>query len=570
MLSLLSRMNLTAKALLSVFLLLSTYAVMSAGLGWYMLMQTNVDRARMEAETNLRTLAVQLRDSYPDAKIGFDGARIADVHMAKLPTFSDHAIVDDTTLSVGGTATIFLVDESGAFIRRTTNVKKENGERAVGTALAPEHPAQAFVKQGKPYYGPAILFGRSFYTAYQPFRGEDGQVKGLLYVGVPTEKFSEQLYTLMFNLGLFSLFIMAIMAVATFVMVRIGLKPLLCATDAVKQVAAGNLDIKIEHTSRGDEIGALVRAVSVLRDKALTARATEGDRLADAEKRGNRAKELDDAIQEFEAHMTQQIRATQQVARSILLNRNELSSAATAVNATIDSAAGATTQAANSMEAVANAAQQLGASIGEIAHQTSSSSQVAQKAVQEAENTSNQIAQLAEAARKIGDVVHIINDVANQTNLLALNATIEAARAGEAGKGFAVVASEVKQLAGQTAKATDEIAAQVNRMQQATGQTVDAIGSIGETIGAMKQIATAIAAAVDEQQASTTEIARAIDDASGQTSIVKSSIGLVVSGAQSTQDSVTSLGKTSEQLSACAENIDAALNAFIKRVRVAA
>src|SRR5262249_6109079 len=161
--------------------------------------------------------------------------------------------------------------------------------------------------------------------------------------------------------------------------------------------------------------------------------------------------------------------------------------------------AAASEQASTNVQTVASAAEELSASIAEISRQVSQAAKVAGDAVSRATATNQSVAALAEGAQKIGDVVKLINDIAGQTNLLALNATIEAARAGEAGKGFAVVASEVKSLANQTAKATDEIAAQIQGIQASTKDAVTAIREIAGVIGQVSEISTTIAAAVEEQ-----------------------------------------------------------------------
>jgi murein DD-endopeptidase MepM/ murein hydrolase activator NlpD len=176
------------------------------------------------------------------------------------------------------------------------------------------------------------------------------------------------------------------------------------------------------------------------------------------------------------------------------------------------------------VQTVAAAAEELNASIAEIGRQVQSASTMAGGAVQQAEKTNQQVQGLAEAAQKIGDVVKLISDIAAQTNLLALNATIEAARAGDAGKGFAVVASEVKNLATQTAKATEEISQQIASIQAATGEAVGAIQGIGKTIVEINQVASSIAAAVEEQNASTREIARNVQETSAGTQEVSSNI----------------------------------------------
>lgn len=189
---------------------------------------------------------------------------------------------------------------------------------------------------------------------------------------------------------------------------------------------------------------------------------------------------------------------------------------------------------ASNVQAVAGASTQLSASISEISRQSSESSTAANGAVAEVENASDQVNSLAEAASKIGDVVALITDIADQTNLLALNATIEAARAGEAGKGFAVVASEVKNLANQTAKATDEISSQIGGIQSATGEAVTAIGGIGSVVRNISTNASAIAAAVEEQGAATNEIARNVESVATDTQAISELVQEMTGASQGT------------------------------------
>ena len=196
--------------------------------------------------------------------------------------------------------------------------------------------------------------------------------------------------------------------------------------------------------------------------------------------------------------------------------------------------AAASEQASANVQTVASAAEELSASILEINRQVTDSNGVTNRAVEEAERTNSQIRNLAEAGKRIGEVVKLISEIASQTNLLALNATIEAARAGEAGKGFAVVASEVKSLANQTARATEEIAAKIAEMQAATDTSVEAVESIGRTIARINDIATGIAAAVDEQGASTREIARNVLEASAGTAEVSSNVSGISDAAAGT------------------------------------
>jgi methyl-accepting chemotaxis protein len=229
----------------------------------------------------------------------------------------------------------------------------------------------------------------------------------------------------------------------------------------------------------------------------------------------------------------------------------------------------ASEQAAVNIQTVASAAEELSASIGEISRQVSESAKIARDAVSQAKATDAQVEALSQGAAKIGEVVRLINEIASQTNLLALNATIEAARAGEAGKGFAVVASEVKNLASQTAKATEEIGGQIAAIQSATSGAVGAIRSIGETIARIDQISGSIAAAVEEQSASTAEIARNVQQASAGTAEVSSNIVTVTDAARETGKSAGQMLGSADELSRESARLSEQVDRFLREVRAA-
>jgi methyl-accepting chemotaxis protein len=229
--------------------------------------------------------------------------------------------------------------------------------------------------------------------------------------------------------------------------------------------------------------------------------------------------------------------------------------------------AAAAEEATANVQTVASASEELSSSISEISRQVSQSSKIAQEAVQEAERTNETVQGLAEASTKIGEVVNLINDIASQTNLLALNATIEAARAGEAGKGFAVVASEVKNLANQTARATEDISSQIAAIQQATTGAVEAIQGIGKTIDEVNEIAGTIAAAVEEQGAATNEISRNVQEAATGTQEVSQNIQGVSQAANEAGQGASEVLSAAEELSKQSEDLGNQVDAFLVQIK---
>jgi methyl-accepting chemotaxis protein len=226
--------------------------------------------------------------------------------------------------------------------------------------------------------------------------------------------------------------------------------------------------------------------------------------------------------------------------------------------------AAASEQAATNVQTVASAAEELSASIREIQQQMTTSARIAQQAVEQVDKTDVTVTGLVQAADKIGEVVNLISDIASQTNLLALNATIEAARAGEAGKGFAVVASEVKNLANQTAKATEEIGQQIAAMQTATGESVQAIRGIGETIKQISEVTTTVASAVEEQGAATQEISRNVQQAAAGTQEVSSNITGVSQAATQTGTAAGQVLNAARELAQQGQQLNTEIDGFLR------
>ena len=335
-------------------------------------------------------------------------------------------------------------------------------------------------------------------------------------------------------------------------------------------LAEGGLDMELPAARGGDELAEMAASLVLLRDHLRAARdadlAAEADRRRAAEER--RAT-LDGLARELEGEIGAAAGETSSSAAASLRSVDALAGNAEGTAQHAVSIGAAAEQATQNAQTVAVAAEQLASSVGEISRQVTHSAEIARRAVAEARATDTTVAGLSEAAERIGAVVRLIGDIAGQTNLLALNATIEAARAGEAGKGFAVVASEVKSLANQTSKATSEIATQIGAVQDATVQAVRSIQSIAAVVGEIDQVASAIAAAVEQQGAATQEIARNVAEAASSTGLVSEGVGRVSAGVAETNSALGVLRNAAETMARQGSALRGAVDGFVARMRAA-
>jgi len=293
---------------------------------------------------------------------------------------------------------------------------------------------------------------------------------------------------------------------------------------SMQLLSDGDLESEICRSSQHDEIAAMANSLQIFREGMIEARALSADQDKDRTAKAERASRVESRIVEFEAAVRNALDGLQKSATSMQTTAQNMSTTADRSSALVNAVASAAEETSVNVQTVSSGTEELSTSIAEIGRQVITSAEIARKAVDEAGQTDATMQGLAENADRISVVVDLIQTIASQTNLLALNATIEAARAGEAGRGFAVVASEVKDLANQTAKATDEIRSQISSMQQVTTSAVGAIRSISSTISEINEVTTAIAAAVEQQGAATREIARNIQHAAGGTAEVSSNI----------------------------------------------
>lgn len=337
----------------------------------------------------------------------------------------------------------------------------------------------------------------------------------------------------------------------------------------MRALSSGDLTAEISNGSQRTEIGQIAATLQVFKDALIAKDTADKEAAAAAEAKIERGHRVDAITRDFETMIANMVNSLSSASTELEAAADTLTQTAETTQQLSSSAVAASSSVSSNVQSVAAASEEITSSVNEIGRQVHEASRVAQQAVLQAQSTDASIADLAKAASRIGDVVKLITAVAEQTNLLALNATIEAARAGEAGRGFAVVASEVKALAAQTAKATEEISTQVLGMQGATASSVTAIRDIGQTISAISEISSTIAAAVEEQGAATQEIARNMQEAAQLSGSVAVDVDDVNKGASETGAASSQVLASARSLSRESEQLRMEVDRFLSDIRAA-
>ncbi|MCP4708036.1 MAG: HAMP domain-containing protein [Planctomycetes bacterium] len=476
---------------------------------------------------------------------------------------------DITAIKVGESGVVYLTSRDGVVkIHKDSNligkmnIKESEGISSIaGKLLKISNSGNQATVNLANYESPhgEIIAASSWIPSIQSF----------VVIEVPADEIFGEITSLMARTALIVLVILLITVLIVFFIARQISQPIQMMTGVMGELANGNTDLEVPVQDQTDEIGEMASAVQVFKDNMIRAEELSEAQRKEDETQKIRAQKIEKLTENFDQAVSGTMNvvsssATQleETAKGLTATADQTSQQATAV-------AAASEEASVNVQTVASATEELGGSISEISRQVEQSATISEKAVEDAKKTNENVQQLAEAADRIGDVVSLITDIAEQTNLLALNATIEAARAGEAGKGFAVVASEVKNLANQTAKATEEISSQIGGIQNSTKEAVSAIDGIGSTIGDLNEIAVTITASVDDQNSATQEIARNIEQASSGTMEVNTNISGVNQAASDTGDAANNVLQATNGLNQETAELRGVVEEFLANIREA-
>ncbi|HYD31252.1 MAG TPA: bacteriohemerythrin [Azospirillaceae bacterium] len=421
--------------------------------------------------------------------------------------------------------------------------------------------------------------GEGFVDYHWPKPGHDTPVPKVSYVkgfepwgwivgsGIYVDDVQRAFFAAAFRLGGLCLLLTLIGGAIALVVSRSVIRPILELTGVMRRLADGDTDLEVPSTDHRDEMGLMARALEVFKGAQIELKDSWERQQMEHRVREQRTMALERLARRFDETVTNTVSHLADAARLLERTAGAMSSVASQTALQATTVAAASEQASANVQTVATAAEELSGSVSEINFQVTRSTEISADAVEASRQANQLVVGLTTTTQRIGEVVGLITQIAGQTNLLALNATIEAARAGEAGKGFAVVAGEVKNLASQTAQATDDITTQIQAVQSATTNAVDAIQGITGIIAQINEIGTAIAAAVQEQGAATGEIARSAHEAADGTMQVSHNIGGVTAGADDTGRAASEVLTAAKELTHDAENLREMVDTFLINVR---
>lgn len=489
------------------------------------------------------------------------------------PDFSNHDVIDDIGTITGQTATVFIWDdETEDFWRKTTNIIKDDNQRAVGTPLGKKGAVYPYIINGEKFTGEAAILGKDYFTRYDPiFQKGTDKVIGILYVGLEKSVFiqrEQKILNTLFITGITTTFI--IMILATLILQWLISRPISKIVAQMNALANGDKNFEQEPLARKDEIGQMAEALNIFRKNALEVdELQEKQKQAEQENILEKKRMMEQLAKDFDTKVGGLIISLSGTSNQLNGTAENMKRISEKTQSSSVNVANSSNEASMNVNTVASAMEEMSATSSEIATQMMGVKRKSDDTATNAKTANEIVSNLNILAENIGEVVDSIKGVAEQTNLLALNATIEAARAGEAGKGFSVVADEVKKLATETALKTEEISSRISEVQNATEASVQAMQKIIDSISEIDVSIATISSAVEEQNATTNEIVRSVSEASQGVTQVSQIIVDVQTDAHEAGDTAHSILDSAKEMASFSNDLKLAVDDFLTHIKEA-